>query len=39
VPIVEVGKDPRIIDKQALTEQLARLFVQGHVSRALSTFR
>jgi hypothetical protein len=29
----------RIVEKRALTEQVARLFVREQVSRALSTFR
>jgi hypothetical protein len=39
VPVVENGRFARIVDKQALTEQVARLFVREQVSRALSTFR
>lgn len=39
VPVVEDGHFARIVDKRALTEQVARLFVREQVSRALSTFR
>jgi Domain of unknown function (DUF4062) len=39
VPVVEHGRFVRIVDKRALTEQVARLFVREQVSRALSTFR
>ena len=39
VPVVEDGRFARIVDKRALTEQVARLFVREQVSRALSTFR
>jgi Domain of unknown function (DUF4062) len=39
VPVVEDGRFARIVDKQALTEQVARLFVREQVSRALSTIR
>ena len=39
VPVVEHGRFARIVDKRALTEQVARLFVREQVSRALSTFR
>jgi Domain of unknown function (DUF4062) len=39
VPVVEDGRFARVVDKQALTEQVARLFVREQVSRALSTIR
>jgi hypothetical protein len=39
VPVVEHGRFARIVDKRALTEQVARLFVREQVARALSTFR
>ena len=39
VPVVEKGKFARVVDKNALTEQVARLFVREQVSRALSTIR
>jgi hypothetical protein len=39
VPVVEKGKIARVVDKQTLTEQVARLFVREQVSRALSTIR
>jgi hypothetical protein len=39
VPIVEAGKFARVVDKQALTEQVAKLFIREQVSRALSTVR
>jgi hypothetical protein len=39
VPIVENGKFQRVVDKQALMNQIARIFVREQVSRALSTTR
>jgi hypothetical protein len=39
VPVVEKGQFDRVVDKNALTEQVARLFVREQVSRALSTIR
>ena len=39
VPVVEKGRFDRVVDKQVLTEQVARLFVREQVSRALSTIR
>jgi hypothetical protein len=39
VPVLENGAFARVVDKQALSEQVARLFVREQVSRALSTFR
>jgi hypothetical protein len=39
VPVVEKSKFARVVDKNALTEQVARLFVREQVSRALSTMR
>jgi hypothetical protein len=39
VPVVEKGKFARVVDKNTLTEQVARLFVREQVSRALSTIR
>lgn len=39
VPVVEKDKFVRIVDKQALTDQIARMFVREQVSRALSTTR
>jgi hypothetical protein len=39
VPVVEKGRFDRVVDKNALTEQVARLFVREQVSRALSTIR
>jgi len=39
VPLVEKGKFTRVVDKQALVEQIARIFVREQVSRALSTTR
>jgi hypothetical protein len=39
VPVAESGKLARVVDKQALSEQVARLFVREQVSRALSTLR
>jgi hypothetical protein len=39
VPVVEKSKFARVVDKNALTEQVARLFVREQVSRALSTIR
>lgn len=39
VPVVNNGRFVRVVDKRALTEQVARLFVREQVSRALSTIR
>lgn len=39
VPIVEQAKFTRIIDKRALAEQIAKLFVREQVARALSSSR
>lgn len=39
VPITENGHFKQVVDKQALTEQVARLFIREQVSRSLSTFR
>ena len=39
VPITENGMFKQVVDKQALTEQIARLFIREQVSRALSTIR
>jgi Domain of unknown function (DUF4062) len=39
VPVVEKGRFTRIVDKQALSEQIARIFVREQVSRALSMTR
>jgi len=39
VPVVEEGRFARVVDKQALTDQVARLFVREQISRALSTLR
>lgn len=39
VPVVEKGIFQRMVDKQALTDQIARMFVREQVSRALSTVR
>jgi|SRR5271165_1767068 len=39
VPIAEQGKFTRIVDKQALAEQIAKSFVREQVSRALSSSR
>jgi hypothetical protein len=35
VPVVQNGQFVRVVDKEALTEQIARLFVREQVSRAL----
>jgi hypothetical protein len=37
VPIVEAGRFTRVVDKQSLAEQIARVFVRDQVVRALST--
>jgi uncharacterized protein DUF4062 len=37
VPVVEDGKFQRVVDKQALSEQVARLFVREQVARAMTT--
>ena len=39
VPLLENGKFTRVVDKQALSEQIARIFVREQVSRALSMTR
>ncbi|MCE9555706.1 MAG: DUF4062 domain-containing protein [Planctomycetes bacterium] len=39
VPITENGQLKQVVDKVALTEQVARLFIREQVSRALSTVR
>jgi hypothetical protein len=39
VPLLERGKFSRVVDKQALAEQIARIFVREQVSRALSMTR
>ncbi|WP_150047920.1 MULTISPECIES: DUF4062 domain-containing protein [Methylomonas] len=39
VPVSEQGRFARIVDKQALAEQIARMFVREQVSRALSMTR
>jgi len=39
VPVVEKGRFARVVDKRALTDQVAQLFVREQVSRALSTIR
>jgi len=39
VPLSEIGRCTRVVDKQALAEQIARIFVREQVSRALSTTR
>jgi hypothetical protein len=39
VPIAENGQFKQVVDKQALTEQVARLFIREQVSRALSMVR
>jgi hypothetical protein len=39
VPVVEKDKFSRVVDKHALTEQIARMFVREQVSRALSMTR
>jgi Domain of unknown function (DUF4062) len=37
VPIVEAGRFRRVVDKQSLAEQVARIFIRDQVARALST--
>jgi hypothetical protein len=37
VPIVEAGRFTRVVDKQSLAEQIARIFIRDQVARALST--
>jgi hypothetical protein len=37
VPVVEDGRFQRVVDKNALSEQVARLFVREQVARALTT--
>ncbi len=39
VPLLEKGRFTRVVDKQALSEQIARIFVREQVSRALSMTR
>lgn len=39
VPITENGQFKQVVDKRAITEQIARLFIREQVSRALSTYR
>jgi hypothetical protein len=39
VPMLEKGRLVRVVDKQALSEQIARIFVREQVSRALSMTR
>lgn len=39
VPVVEKDRFVRVVDKQALTDQIARIFVREQVLRALSTTR
>lgn len=39
VPMLEKGRFTRVVDKQALAEQIARIFVREQVSRALSMTR
>jgi len=39
VPLTEKGHFKRVVDKQALSEQIARIFVREQVSRALSMTR
>jgi GNAT superfamily N-acetyltransferase len=39
VPITEDGKFIRVVDRQALTDQVARLFIKEQVSRSRSMFR
>jgi Domain of unknown function (DUF4062) len=39
VPITEKGKFVRVVDRQALTEQIARLFIKEQVSRSRSMTR
>jgi hypothetical protein len=39
VPVLQNGEFKRVVDKQALTEQIARTFVREQVSRALSSVR
>jgi hypothetical protein len=39
VPVVQNGQFVRVVDKLALTEQIARLYVREQVSRALSMTR
>jgi hypothetical protein len=39
VPLLEKGRFTRVVDKQALAEQIARIFVREQVSRALSMTR
>jgi hypothetical protein len=39
VPLMEKGRFKRVVDKQALSEQIARIFVREQVSRAISMTR
>lgn len=39
VPLIEQGCFERVIDKQALTEQIARIFVREQLTRAISMTR
>lgn len=39
VPLTEDGRFVRVVDRQGLAEQIARMFVREQVSRALSTTR
>jgi hypothetical protein len=39
VPVLEKGRFTRMVDKQALAEQIARIFVREQVLRTLSTTR
>jgi hypothetical protein len=39
VPLLEKGQFTRVVDKQALSEQIARIFVREQVSRAISMTR
>lgn len=39
VPITESGKFVRVVDRRALTEQIARLFIKEQVSRSRSMIR
>ncbi|HEY6888106.1 MAG TPA: DUF4062 domain-containing protein [Solirubrobacter sp.] len=37
VPIVETGRFTRVVDKQSLADQIARVFIRGQVAREFST--
>jgi hypothetical protein len=39
VPLLEKGQFTRVVDKQALSELIARIFVREQVSRAISMTR